>query len=380
MTTIEDTIAITSSWARENRDSAALRSKLLQHGCRIYGAGGFGQEVATSCAAASIVVHGFVDTFVGGGQLVAGLPCFRPDEITPEAARGSALVIAVNNFKVPVDGIASWAEEAGFADVVFVPELPDVLEPALGHYWQSSRALMAQNAAAIARLDGLLADETSRAILAGLVRYRITGRPEDHPPVDRDHQYFPLDLPMAASDVSVVDCGAFPGDMVEAIAAAGLTLQNWYAFEPDPANFRKLREVAATADIGSAALFPCGVGDATGMIRFADGGADASRAAADQDGSGGVMVQIVRVDDVVQARRIDLVKLDIEGFEVAAIDGMADLLRRHTPRLAVAIYHKPADLWEIAFKLHAMFPAARFAMRQHGYNGYDTVLYADLAG
>jgi hypothetical protein len=81
----------------------------------------------------------------------------------------------------------------------------------------------------------------------------------------------------------------------------------------------------------------------------------------------------------VQARRIDLVKLDIEGYEIAAIEGMANLLARHTPRVATAIYHKPTDLWEIAFKLRDMFPGSRFAIRQHGYSGYETVLYADLA-
>jgi hypothetical protein len=58
---------------------------------------------------------------------------------------------------------------------------------------------------------------------------------------------------------------------------------------------------------------------------------------------------------------------------------MAELLARHTPRLAVAIYHKPTDLWSIALKVKSMFPGTSFAIRQHGHNGYDTVLYADLA-
>jgi hypothetical protein len=57
---------------------------------------------------------------------------------------------------------------------------------------------------------------------------------------------------------------------------------------------------------------------------------------------------------------------------------MVELLARNRPRLAVAIYHRPADLWELAFKIDALFPGARYAIRQHGYNGYDTVLYVDL--
>jgi hypothetical protein len=86
------------------------------------------------------------------------------------------------------------------------------------------------------------------------------------------------------------------------------------------------------------------------------------------------------VGDVVKANSIDFVKLDIEGFEAQAIEGMLNILAAHTPRVAVAIYHKPSDLWEIPMQLKRHFPNARFAIRQHGHNGYDTVLYADLEG
>jgi hypothetical protein len=79
--------------------------------------------------------------------------------------------------------------------------------------------------------------------------------------------------------------------------------------------------------------------------------------------------------------RIDLVKLDIEGFELAAIEGMADLLARHTPRVARrrSITSRPT-FGSIAFKVKSDVPRhRRFAIRQHGYSGYETVLYADLA-
>ena len=375
---LEKSIAEASDWARDARDSGRIQGQMAQGGCFIYGAGGFGQSVAASLAGKGYVLHGFIDTFLGGGQLVSGAPCHTPDEFDPTRARGTTLILAVNNYKVPVASIADWARGTGFAEIVFVPELPDILGPELGTYWQASRGLMAENSANIARLHDLLGDERSRAILAALVRYRITGLPEDHPPVDRDHQYFPQDLPLAGPAINVVDCGAFPGDMVEATATAGLRLAHWYAFEPDPRNFAELARVARTAQVDYAALFPCGVSDTTGVIGFASGGGDASRALGAAEDSAGEVVPIVRVEDCVQAQRIDLVKLDIEGFEAQAIDGMTGLLGKHRPRLAMAIYHKPADLWELPFKIAEMFPEARLAIRQHGHNGYDTVLYADL--
>jgi FkbM family methyltransferase len=371
---IKSIIGDATQWAVRHRGTDALRKALAERGCYIYGAGGFGREVAAALAAGGYRLHGFVDASASGD--VAGVSCCKPEEIDATAA-DAVLILAVNNFKTPVEAIAAWARSVPFADVLHVAELPDVLDPALGHYWQASRGLMADCAGELADFDSMLGDERSRQILAALVRYRITGRAEDHPAVDRDHQYFPQDLPMGKSRIDVVDCGAFPGDMLGSVAAAGLELGNWYAFEPDPGNFRHLRDVTAeTGGFGSASLFPCGVGDTSGMVRFSGGAADASRAVA--DGDDGTVVPIVRVGDVVHAERIDLVKLDVEGFEMQAIDGMVELLARHRPRLAVAVYHQPRDLWEIAFKIDRMLPGGRYAIRQHGYNGYDTVLYVDL--
>lgn len=379
--TIERNIGEVAQWAVEHRDTAALRQLLSERGCYIYGAGGFGREVAVAVTAQGYELHGFVDTIGSGGELVAGRSCHRPGELDLAAAAEAVLILAVNNFKTPVEEIIGWARSVPFADIVYVAELPDVLGPQLGHYWQSSRASVAANAGQFARLHAMLGDARSREILAALARYRISGRPEHHPEVDREHQYFPPDLPIGKPAISVVDCGAFPGDMLASVAAAGHRLENWYAFEPDPANFQHLRDVVdEKGGFASASLFPCGVGDRTGLVRFSDGAADASRAMGDGDsgGGGGVMVPIVRVADVVHAEWIDMVKLDVEGFEAQAIDGMVDLLERHRPRLAMAIYHRPADLWELPFKIDALFPGARYAIRQHGYNGYDTVLYVDL--
>lgn len=375
--TIESIISETKNWALQSRDTATLRQALNERGCYIYGAGGYGRDVAAAVLDRGYPLHGFIDSFAAAST-VAGLPCHKPGEIDAAAAAQAVLILAVNNFKTPVQEVVDWARGVPFADIIYVAELPDLLGRELGHYWQAPRSLVADSAAELAAFHAMLGDDRSREILSALARYRISGRSEDHPEVDRDHQYFPRDLPIGRKGISVVDCGAFPGDMLGSIAAAGHELVNWYAFEPDPANFRYLRDVTAeNGGFASASLFPCGVGDSSGMVRFSDGAADASRAM-DAGGEGGVMVPIVRVADVVHADRIDMVKLDVEGFEAAAIDGMAELLERHRPRLAVAIYHKPADLWELAFKIDGMFPGGRYAIRQHGYNGYDTVLYADL--
>jgi hypothetical protein len=70
------------------------------------------------------------------------------------------------------------------------------------------------------------------------------------------------------------------------------------------------------------------------------------------------------------------VKLDIEGAEHSALEGMKQTLRRSRPRLALAIYHKPNDLWELPLYVHELLPDSKLYVRQHGFSGFDTVLYA----
>jgi FkbM family methyltransferase len=373
---IDTLLADAETWMMRNRSADVLRDRLQQNGCHIYGAGGYGRQVAGALTARGIAVDAFIDGAARPGAMIEGIPVVARDDVDVTRAASQTMVVAINNFQTSIHEVAEWGD-ATFSDVLYVPELPDVVDPALGNYWQGARALVRQNAASIARLHGLLADSASRAILEGLIDYRLRAAPQFHPVVDRDHQYFARDILLQKQDLAVVDCGAWPGDMIGSATAAGHRITHWYAFEPDPRNFADLAIVARDAGLAGASLFPCGVGDRTGMVSFAAGSADASRAVDDAT-VGATSVPIVRIDDVIDAARIDMVKLDIEGFEAQALDGMALTLARHRPRLCMAIYHKPADLWELPLRIADTFPGARLAIRQHGHNGYDTVLYADL--
>lgn len=378
-TSISEVISKNFGWAEQVRQAKRLRQTVLEKGCYIYAAGGYGQQIAQLLLRDGYDVKGFVDRAAVAGQQIAGLSCFRPDEIDPELAAAAALIFGVNNFRTPIDEASTWAEDIGFAEIVYVPELPDLFGRELGNYWQAGRRDIVDNASAIDRVHSRLADARSRQLLEQLVAYRISGRPADHPMVDRDRQYFPDDLPMSKEKITVIDCGAFPGDLLDTAAKTGIRLDNWYAFEPDPSNFRQLSAfVRANAHmLGSAALFPCGVGNVTGTMRFATGNADASRALDQSEIDTSETLPLVRLDDTLQLDQLDMIKLDIEGFEADALDGCVDLLARHRPRLAMAIYHKPADLWELPLKVDAMLPGGKLAIRQHGFNGYDTVLYVD---
>jgi FkbM family methyltransferase len=71
-----------------------------------------------------------------------------------------------------------------------------------------------------------------------------------------------------------------------------------------------------------------------------------------------------------------VVKLDVEGGELAALRGMATSLRRFRPRLAVAIYHEPDHFFEIPTYLMDLLEDYRFYVRHYSCGRFETLLYA----
>jgi hypothetical protein len=84
----------------------------------------------------------------------------------------------------------------------------------------------------------------------------------------------------------------------------------------------------------------------------------------------------VAADEVLGGFKPDYVKLDIEGAEAAALRGMTQLIDAARPKLAVCVYHRPLDITTLPRQVRACLPEAKLYLRQHAYNGFDTVLYA----
>lgn len=65
------------------------------------------------------------------------------------------------------------------------------------------------------------------------------------------------------------------------------------------------------------------------------------------DNETGTRVETLSIDNFARREgldKIDFIKMDIEGAEVPALRGAADVIRRHKPRLAISVYHKWDDL------------------------------------
>jgi FkbM family methyltransferase len=128
-----------------------------------------------------------------------------------------------------------------------------------------------------------------------------------------------------------VDVGAFIGLYTVGV---GLRLQGFgrvIAFEPDVHNFSLLQEhVRLNGLDGLVERHQAAVSDKDGKFQFlADGSSQARLVSSNRKDT--TIVDVVTLDSAFKGRRIDILKIDVEGYEEMVLRGANRLL--HTPEL-----------------------------------------------
>ncbi len=189
--------------------------------------------------------------------------------------------------------------------------------------------------------------------------------------------YFLSELFTLRSDEMFVDCGAFDGDTLRAfLSRQDDAFRRFIAIEPDQRTFSRLEAFVA----GLAPRFRdkittvhSAVGSERSMISFdADGGLSSRRSP-----NGASLVESVPIDELVDSYgSTTFIKMDIEGAEWDALQGARRAIARDQPLLAVCVYHKQRDLWQLPLLMKRMVPDHELYLRCHEGDGWQTVAYA----
>lgn len=94
----------------------------------------------------------------------------------------------------------------------------------------------------------------------------------------------------------------------------------------------------------------------------------------------GEPIKTISIDDYTQQnniKKIDLIKMDIEGAEKQALIGSTMVIRKYKPKLAICLYHKPDDIFEIPETILNIDSSYKFDFKWVELNGgYEAVLFA----
>jgi len=91
------------------------------------------------------------------------------------------------------------------------------------------------------------------------------------------------------------------------------------------------------------------------------------------------VVKGLKIDSFVKENQINsvcLLKLDIEGAEMEALEGAKEMIKFFKPQLAISIYHKKEHLYEIPELLKELHPGYKFKLGFYTCTFIDTILYA----
>lgn len=343
----------------------------------LLGAGEVGRGALNVLRREKIEVLAFADSNPAKwGGTVEGLPIVSP---AAAAAKHGASAVFLVTYKCDA---ATYEKEArrleGFGAETVVPiSVPMRRWPEIAGWPSEPPSWYADRASRVLAAYDLLSDDESRRHFLGHFRWRILRDWAALPSGEQADQYFRDEIVKLRDDEVFVDGGSFDGDSIRAFL--------WHrcerfgavhAWEPDPRSYEALVAFVKKlpTEIGSKIkTLPYAVSDRDGEARFTAlgshssfmGGAEAT-----------VVVKTAAIDEVTKGERISFLKLDLEGGEAPAIKGAEKSIRTHRPIIALAVYHRPHDLFELPLRLRELCDRYRFYLRAHNSYGLDVVLYA----
>ena len=326
----------------------------MQNKIYIFGAGTNGAMALRACKKHGISVVAFLDNFTEK-TVFHELPVLRP----AEGDRNIPVVVTSPVFCLDITLQLDWLGFTSRNLSMFYHELG--IEPD----WAGD---LKNNRKEYERTRAMLGDARSIAVFDAVMKFRKTLEPLYPAAVKTDlgRQWFDRDFFVPGPHV-FVDGGGYNGDTAEEFIRQCPAYRSVYVFEPSRELFNASADrLGAKRDVR---IFNHGLSDKMVQCHLEDAGLPGGRV-----GVSGEKISLLPLD-TLDIEQPTFIKLDIEGCEKEAIRGAGGHIRRGKPFLAVAVYHKPEDIWEIPRLLSGM-QNYKFYLRHYTQFYHETVLYA----
>ncbi len=244
---------------------------------------------------------------------------------------------------------------------------PDVFEPV--DYCEDNQADISTHLSSYKWLYDNLADEESKVTFRKVVLFRYTFDLDCMRGLTCriDQQYWEPFVKFGPTEV-FVDGGGYDGQTTLDFASRVKDYERIYYFEPSTEMMAvSIKRLGHLKDIE---FFQKGLFSREGSITFDASAGSASRIS----DSGKSTIQLTTIDKVA-SRPISMIKLDIEGAEFDAISGAATQIRKHTPKLAICVYHNQSHFWRIPKLILELNDRYRIYLRHYSEGILETVMF-----
>ena len=232
-----------------------------------------------------------------------------------------------------------------------------------------NRSFFEKHKAEIEQVRSMLADEQSKKVFDNIVNFKLTGNInllfDCETPVSEAYENI---LNLSDNEV-YMDLGAFNGDTVQQFLQFVTGYKKIYAVEPDTKNFSKL--LRNTADIKNIECINSCICDKIGEITFSKHGG--RNGTVDESG---VDIKCTTVDGISANEDVSFIKFDIEGFEMFALDGAKETIKRCKPKMLVSCYHRSEDIFTLPLKVLSIRDDYKVYITHNPYiPAWDTQFY-----
>ena len=253
---------------------------------------------------------------------------------------GSSLPEVVAN----VDRIAGENE-------LYAPQVPvygtDIFDEA---FYRANRDM-------IEEARSLMADDLSRKTFDNTVAYYLSGDIKllKSCEVITSEEYSLTSVPDGSC---YVDLGAYTGDTVIEYTGTFPEITEVIAAEPDRKNYMKL--ISNTQHMDNVTCLNVLISDVSGDTHI-----NLGKGRGVHEQSSGTVIRSETVDSIVNGKKADLIKYDVEGNELKALKGSEKTIKGYKPVLHVACYHRSEDVFELPLYITSLRDDYKIYMR-HG--------------
>ncbi|MDT0688586.1 FkbM family methyltransferase [Salegentibacter sp. F188] len=156
--------------------------------------------------------------------------------------------------------------------------------------------------------------------------------------VKRYEQYYNV----VSGDI-VIDAGANEGILTLIYSRKVNGAGSVYAFEPDNKNISTFQQnISLNQDTGNINLQKKGLWNKSDVVEFYEAGTVGSSMYYEGKDSVKKTINVTSIDEFVRQeslRKLDFIKMDIEGAEIEALAGAVETIRSLKPNFAIASYH-----------------------------------------
>lgn len=205
-----------------------------------------------------------------------------------------------------------------------------------------------------------LADEESKRVYLDIINFKISGKVDYlfNSFCDKSSVY--SDILKLSDNEIIADLGAYDGDTIKEFTDYTKGKYNHiYAIEPDPKNFKKLSR--NTENMTNIDIYNMGAWSRRDTLIFDKQGSRNSKLSGK-----GIPVEVCDLDSLIDSP-VTMIKMDIEGSELQALNGAEKIIKEYSPKLYICAYHRNEDLFSLPMKILELNPRYKIYFRHSQY-------------